>query len=228
MRIVKHPVSLNIKEHNILNLTNRPIRHSVLLPSCCRCIIVGPSNCGKTNLMVNLIEDKNGLCFENVYIYSKSLFQPLYRYLSKLLKSINGIGFYEYNENDEVISPTQVKCNSVFIFDDICFEKQKVIKEYFSMGRHKLIDVFYLTQSYANTSKHLVRENSNVLIVFKNDKKTLEHIYNDHVGCDMSFNAFLNICKLCWKNKYDFLVISKDNPLSNGRYRIGFDNFIQL
>lgn len=48
-------------------------KHSQLLPNTIRCIIAGKSNCGKTNLLISLIESKNGLKFENVYIYSKSL-----------------------------------------------------------------------------------------------------------------------------------------------------------
>ena len=36
-------------------------------------VIVGPSNCDKTNVMITLIESPNGLCFKNVYIYTQSI-----------------------------------------------------------------------------------------------------------------------------------------------------------
>lgn len=64
--------------------------HSILFPSTIRCIIVGPSNCGKTSVTINMNEHGNGLRFENVYIYSKS---PKYIYLEKLLKPLKGIGY---------------------------------------------------------------------------------------------------------------------------------------
>jgi len=55
-------------------------RHGIVLclPNTIRALIVGPSNCGKTNIMLSLIENPNGLKFENVYIVSKSLYQPKY------------------------------------------------------------------------------------------------------------------------------------------------------
>lgn len=55
-------------------------RHGPLLPNSIRSLVCGPSGCGKTNVVINLLQSPNGLCFENVYIYSKSLHQPKYRY----------------------------------------------------------------------------------------------------------------------------------------------------
>ncbi|KAG5337198.1 GLUCL protein, partial [Acromyrmex charruanus] len=55
-----------------------------MLPSTIRAIICGPSNCGKINVLISLIESPNGVRFENVYIYSKLLQQPKYQYLENL------------------------------------------------------------------------------------------------------------------------------------------------
>ena len=38
-----------------------------------RAVICGPSGYGKTNVLLSLLESPNGLRFENVYVYSKSL-----------------------------------------------------------------------------------------------------------------------------------------------------------
>lgn len=76
--------------------------HGILFPPNIRCIIVGPSNCGKTNVMINLLEHKNGLKFHNVYVYSKSLMQPKYKYLETLLSPIKDIGYYTYSGSDKV------------------------------------------------------------------------------------------------------------------------------
>lgn len=38
--------------------------------------------------MINLIEHVNGLEFENIYVYYKSLYKPKYIYLEKVLKPI--------------------------------------------------------------------------------------------------------------------------------------------
>ena len=44
----------------------------------------------------------------------------------------------------------------------------------------------------------------------------------------MSFNQFADICNRYWKDKYGFLVVSKDDEFNKGRYRKGLDHFIQL
>jgi len=178
--------------------------------------------------MLSLIQSPNGLKFENIYLYSKSLHQPKYEYLKKLIEPIKGMGYFTFSENDEVLPPENAKENSIMIFDDVACEKQNNIRAYFCMGRHKNIDSFYLCQTYTRIPKHLVRDNANVIIMFKQDEMNIRHVYNDHVGVDMPFESFLKLCSECWKEKYDFLVISKDDPINFGRYRKGFNYFLQL
>lgn len=229
MRVVQQAIKLPINNNDlgIINKSKISKRHGELLPSTIRAIIVGPSNCGKTNVMISLIEHPNGLKFENIYVYSKSLFQPKYQYLENLLKPIKGIKYFAFNGLENNIPPShKAKPNSIFIFDDVACDKQNIMKEYFSMGRHKNIDCFYLCQTYSHIPKHLVRDNANFLVLFKQDTLNLRHVYDDHVGIDISFDKFKEMCSLCWKNPYDFLVINKEGTIENGRYRKGFDNFI--
>lgn len=203
-------------------------KHSTLLPNSIRCLIVGPSNCGKTNVMMSLLEHENGLKFENVYIYSKSLHQPKYEYLKRALEKIPKVGFYTFSNNCDVKPPNQAKPNSIFIFDDVACEKQDNIRSYFCMGRHNHVDSFYLCQTYTRIPKHLVRDNANFIIIFKQDEMNLRHIYNDHVNTDMLFSDFRRLCAECWKDKYEFVVIDKDSSIKCGRYRKGFDTFITI
>ena len=222
--------NLNMSVINFDKLVNdggqgndRP-RHSELLPNTIRAIICGPSNCGKTNAMFTLITHLNGLKFENIYVYSKSLNQPKYQFLERLIESIKGINYYPFRDNEDVISPQEANPNSIIIFDDVACEKQDNIRAFFSMGRHASCDCFYITQSYARIPKHLIRDNANLLILFQTDEINLRHVYNDHVNTDMSFLDFKSLCLKCWRgNKYNFLMISKDSDLKEGRYRCGFD-----
>lgn len=170
----------------------------------------------------------NGLRFENVYLYSKSLSQPKYQYLKRLLSRVKGVGYFPFSDHEEVIKPEEARPNSLMIFDDIACEKQDNVRAYFCMGRHKNVDSFYLCQTYARIPKHLVRDNTNFLVVFRQDEMNMRHIYEDHVNTDMSFIQFKGICSKCWSgSKYSFLVIDKDRELNDGRYRRGFDCFIE-
>lgn len=230
MRLIKQPITIEVKNFDKVYMSGEKhkTKHSSLLPNSIRALIVGPSNCGKTNVMFSLIESPNGLSFKNIYIYSKSLYQPKYCYLKKLIGPIKGINLYMFTENEKVLSPDKAEANSIIIFDDVICDKQNNIRDYFCMGRHKNIDCFYLCQTYTKIPKHLIRDNANMIIMFKQDELNIKHVYNDHVIGDISFTKFLNLCSECWKDKYGFLVISKDDEINKGRYRKGFDNFIHL
>lgn len=229
MEVVKQPYSLIIKNYDCKVGSGVPLqRHGPLLPNTVRCIIVGPSNCGKTNLVISLLEDANGLRFENVCVFSKSLYQSKYKYLEKVLKSIPGIGYFAFNDGAEILPPDQAKPNSIFIFDDIACDKQDVMREYFSMGRHKNVDCFYLCQTYTHIPKQLIRDNANMLALFKQDEMNLQKVYRDHVNTDMSYEQFKDMCAHCWKDKYGFIVINKDSDINRGRYRQGFDTYINI
>lgn len=202
-------------------------RHGELLPNSIRAIFCGPSNCGKTNALFTLITHPNGLRFENVYVYSKSLKQPKYKLLERLLNSVVGVGYFPFNEHEQVSTPSDARPNSIFIFDDVACEKQDNIRAFFSMGRHENIDCFYLCQTYAHIPKHLVRDNANFIVLFKQDDMNLRHVYNDHVNTDMSYVQFRKLCSECWgSNKHGFIVIEKDSDMNEGRYRKGFDCFV--
>lgn len=206
-------------------------RHGKLIPDSVRALIVGPSNCGKTNVLLSLLESPHGLAFENVYIYSKSLQQPKYIYLEKLIKSIEGMGYHAFSENEQVIEPESAKPNSIFIFDDVACENHNTIRSYYARSRHTgaCAGLLYLGQSYSRVPKHLVRDNLNLLILFKQDERNLRNIYSDHISSDMSFENFKKLCNECWNsNKYGFVTIDKDSPLNAGRYRKMLDVFVKF
>jgi len=227
MRFVKQ--STTIKVSNLDSKTSSTDaatqRHGRLLPNAIRCIICGPSNCGKTNVLISLLESPHGVRFENVYVYSKSLQQPKYQYLKDLLTPLENIGYFTFAENCDVVPPSEALPNSIFVFDDVACDKQDTIREYFAMGRHANVDCFYLCQTYAKIPKHLIRDNANLMVLFKQDGTNLRHAYNDHVNTDMSYDDFYALCRACWQRKYGFVVIDKDSALRNGRYRRGFNEF---
>lgn len=231
MRFVQQSVTIPVR--NIDNSLNKKQskhkRHSELLPNSIRCIIAGPSNAGKTNLLISLIESEHGLKFENVYVYSKTLEQDKYKYLKAMLSPIKGIGYYTFTSHDRVAHPNDIKKNSIIIFDDvICDKNQQNIRNFFCLGRHRNIDCFYLTQTYTRISKHLIRDNCNFLILFRQDETNLKHVFNDmSIGTDMNFKQFQQYCSLCWKDRYGFAVIDLDSDVNRGRYRKGFGEYLK-
>ena len=223
MRFVEQPGG--IESVGVGEVERSEKRHGPLLPDSIRGVFCGPSNCGKTQALISLLLSKNGLRFQNVYVYSKSLTQPKYVYLEKLFRGIPEIGYQAFSNNEEILPPSQVSESSIMVVDDIACEKQAVVREYFCMGRHFDVDSFYLCQSYAQIPKHLIRDNLNLLVLFQQDGLNLRNIYNSHVNGDMDFETFQTMCRRCWEERYGFLLINKDAAVRGGRYRKGYNTF---
>lgn len=204
-------------------------RHSELFGGDCkRGLIVGPSGSGKTNVMLTLLLSSNGLRFFNVYLCSQSSYQPKYIFLRETLEDISGCCFYSFSDPETFVVPSDVREYSIVIFDDVSSESHSVIKDFFAYGRHKNVDCFYLCQSYSSIPKQLIRDNCNLLVLFKQDLRNLKHIYDDHLVGDITFEDFKTICRNCWNNPHDILVIDLDCPHDNGKFRQGFDKFINI
>ena len=60
---------------------SKHFNHS-LLPKGIRGLIIGKSGCGKTALLINLLQRPGWLDYNNIDIFGKSLFQPEY-YIAK-------------------------------------------------------------------------------------------------------------------------------------------------
>lgn len=234
MRFTKQSIDIpvgNADEH-IYENTNKVRRHSDLLPNNIRCIIAGPSGCGKTNVLISLIESEHGLKFENLYLYSKTLDQNKYRYLCEMLHSIKEIGCYTFSASDNVIEPNQMAKNSLIVFDDVINDREinrTVVRNIFTLGRHRNLDVVYIVQSYTKLDKHLVRDNCNLIILFRQDDLNLKHIYSDFgVNSDMQFEQFREMCLECWREPFGFACISLEHAVDCGRYRKNFNQYLQI
>ena len=117
------------------------------------------------------------------------------------------------------------KDKNLMIFDDLLLEKQNKCESYYIRGRHSNVDCFYLSQNYFKLPRQTIRENANFICLFSQDKKNINHIYNDHVGDDMPKDEFRKFCYKCWSKPFGFAVIDLTSKKNEGKYRQGFDNF---
>jgi len=120
---------------------NSVCNNAAFFPKSIRCIIAGASGCGKTNLLVNLLED-TVLDYADVYIYSSTLHQPAYDYLKKyygriekvaqqmLKRTVTIANFYDSDEeikDPKDFDPKDLDENKshIMIFDDVMNNNQK-------------------------------------------------------------------------------------------------------
>ena len=144
------------------------------------------------------------------------------------LNKESDIKSYFFESATDVPDPRELNSEdkNLMIFDDLLLEKQNKTESYYVRGRHSNVDCFYLSQNYFKLPRQTIRENSNLICLFRQDLKSLNHIYADHVGDDMTKEEFRKFCKNCWDNtQHGFIVIDLTSKKENGKYRYGFDNF---
>ena len=95
---------------------------------------------------------------------------------------------------------------NLVIFDDCVNQKdQSLQREYYTRGRHMNCTVFYLTQRYYDVPK-IIRDNSNVMILFKQPHKSLTLLFNE-LDADNS-DKMKMIAKEAWSSKFHYIAIN--------------------
>ena len=84
---------------------------------------------------------------------------------------------------------------------------------------------FYFAQNYFKRPRQTIRENANFICLFPQDLKYLNHIFEDHVGSDMTKEEFTKLCKAAWEKQHGFVIIDLSSKKHNGKYRSGLDEF---
>ena len=112
----------------------------------------------------------------------------------------------------------------MIILDDCYLGKQSKAGAYYSRGRHNSCCSLYISQNYFSLPRNSVRENSNIIILFPQNNKSVQNIHQDHCT-DIPFDEFRNLCRKIWDTKYNFLTIDLSSPLKGGKYRENLDRF---
>lgn len=194
-----------------------------LIPSPIRALLIGSSGSGKTNLLLNLINQPNGIKFKNLFIFSKSIDQPAYFNLRsdyENIEKIKGIKIaYFFNNCDDLINLDECPENSLVVFDDCLMDKQNKIKDYFIRSRHKNISCVYLSQSLTKIDVQVIRNNINFICIFNQNFQYTKRIYQEFIGADMTFDKFQKICNDCWNIPHGFITIDMTKKPYNGKYK---------
>jgi hypothetical protein len=113
-------------------------------------LVIRSSGSGKTNLIVNLIQQMEST-FHNIYIYTREKGEPLYQFLEarippEFLKIEEGLD--SFNKLDAIKAHDKTK-HTLIVFDDLVLEKyQSHITELFIRGRKLGVSIIYISQSY--------------------------------------------------------------------------------
>ena len=152
-----------------------------------RILIIGGSGSGKTNTLLNLINEQNDI--DKIYLYVRDLNQPKYEYLIKKgenvgIKHVNNPNAFiessnsvdDVYENINNYNPSR-KRKIVIVFDDMIADImtnkkfQAIIKELFIRCRKLNISLVFITQSYFSAPKDARLNSTHYLIMKINNAK---------------------------------------------------------
>ena len=175
-----------------------------------RMLICGPSNSGKTNILLHMIYKL--LCYDKIYLFSKNLHQNKYQaLLQDFASKIDPAVGYQVIEapGDEIIPLEElpVANQKIVVFDDlVCESNQNSIINYFINGRHKNCSVLYLTQSFYKAPKN-TRDTCSHFCIFeflpRENKRSADELGVEHQQLE----------KALTDGKYSFFYYDKPQKL---------------
>ena len=189
----------NKKEHNL----NWP--HILDHPY--RILIIGGSGTGKTNALLNLINNQQDI--DKIYLYAKDPYEDKHQYLINKRKSVGlkhfndpkafieySIGIHSVYKNIDNYNP--YKENMILIvFDDMIADMinnkklNSIVTELFIRARKLNISLIFITQSYVKVPKD-VRNSSTYFFIMKiPNKRELMQVAINH--SDINTKDFIEI-----------------------------------
>ena len=201
-----------------------------------RILIIGGSRSGKTNALLNLINEQDDT--DNIYLFAKDLSEPKYEFLIKKrenveIKHLNDPNAFiecsntmdDVYENINDYNPIR-KRKKLIVFDDMIADImtnkkfQAIIKELFIRCRKLNISLVFITQSYFSVPKDIRLNSTHYLIIKINNKKELENIAINHSADILQLiilhsGNFIKIYRECTKKPYNVLTIDTTLPASD-------------
>ena len=193
-------------------------------------MIIGGSGSGKTNTLLNLINEQKNM--DKIYLYAKDLSESKYEFLIKNrenagIKLVNDSNAFiecsntmdDIYENIDEYNPNR-KRKILIVFDamiaDIMANKkfQSIIKELFIRCRKLNISLLFITQSYFSAPKDVRLNSAHYFIMKIYNKRELQNIAVNH-SVDIDYKDFIKIYRECMKEPYSFLAIDTTLQSSN-------------
>ena len=167
-------------------------------------------------------DDIIGVFLHKYYIKKHEI--PI-EYVMTHLSSGHNVPFSVHESIDTLDGPETFEEGTLIVFDDLMLDKSAIKKaeEFFVRGRPMGVSIIFLTQSYYEVPRRTIRENCNYLILFKQNKKSLDHLHKD-AASEIDAKEFRKFCLSGWSDKHSFIVIDSTSDPNAGRYRHGFNN----
>ena len=188
-----------------------------------RILIIGGSESGKTNALLNLINNQPDI--DKIYLYTKDPYEAKYQYLIKKREKVgldhfdDHKAFIKYSNDIHVYKNVEdynqrKKRKVLIIFDDMIADMinnkklNPIITELFIRGRKLNISIVFITQSYFKVPKDVRLSHTHFFIMKIPNKRELQQIALNH-SSDINFKDFMKIYKNTLKNHTRFWLMTQ-------------------
>ena len=197
-----------------------------------RILITGGSGSGKTNTLLNLINNQQDI--DKIYLCADDPYEDKYQFL---IQKRENIGLKHFNDAKAFIEYSIDMCNVykninnynpdeenkiLIVFDDMIADMinnkklKSIVTEVFIRGRKLNISLVFIAQSYFKVPEDVRLNTTHFLIMKISNKRQLQQIALNH-SSDINTKGFINIYKKCTSTPYSFLVndttLASNDPL---------------
>ena len=195
-----------------------------------RILIIGGSGSGKTDTLLNLLENQPDI--DKIYLYVKDLYELKYQLLINKRESVginhfkDSKAFIEYSNDmhdvyKKIDDYNPDKENKILIlFDDMIADMihvkklNSIVTELFVRGRKLNVSLVFITLSYFKVPTD-VRLNTTHFLIAKNpNNRELQQITINH-SSDINTKDFSDIYKKYTDKQHSFFVIDTTLPSNN-------------
>ena len=203
-----------------------------------RIMIIGGSGSGKTNALLNLINEQDDI--DKMYLYAKDLNGPRYEFSIKKrenarIKHLDDPNAFNqcFDTMDDVYENINDynlcrKRKFLIVFDDMMAdikgnnEFQAITEEMFIRCKKLNISLVFITQSYFSVPKDVRLNSTHYLIMKINNKRELQNIAINQ-SAEIDYKDFIETYRECTKELFNFLTIDTTLPGSDPlRFRKSF------
>ena len=231
---------INFYEYTNENIIEHNLRWRYIPDHPYRILIIGGSGSGKTNALLNLINNQPDI--DKIYLYAKDPYEAKYQYLINKREKVglnhfnDPKAFMEYSndmqdvyKNIEDYNPIK-KREVLIVFGDMIADminnnkSNLIVTELFIRGRKLNISIAFIRQSYFKVPKDVILNSTHFFIMKILNKRELQQIALNLLS-DIDFKDFMEIYKKFTTEPYSFLLndttLPSDDPLSFRKNLLG-------